>query len=118
LPEAPSGPSSADTRSSTLLPWLLVGGGSAVAATGVVLLAIGRSKAADVTDAKDGTSYASIRDAQDDAPVLSNAGIALTAAGVIGAGVGVALLIASEAPDSPAAAILIEPGGVRLRGAF
>lgn len=115
----PDSPSRADARSSTLLPWLLVGGGGAVAVTGVVLFAIGRSKAADVTDAEDGTSYASIRDAQDDAPVLSNAGIALAAAGLVGAGVGVALLIhASGEREPPAAAILIEPGRVRVQGAF
>lgn len=119
VPGAALAPASGAPRPS-LLPWLLVGGGAAVAVTGIVLFAIGRSDASKVENPKDGASYASIRGAQDSAPVLSNTGIALTALGLVGAGVGVVLLMHRPSAETAvgSAALRLGPGGVHLTGAF
>jgi membrane protein implicated in regulation of membrane protease activity len=118
---ASAAPAKSSGRSS-VLPWSLVIGGGALTAGGVVLFALGRAAASDVENAKDGATYASIRDAQSRAPVLSNLGIALIGVGLAAAGAGVVLFALRKPADgehpAPAASVALAPGGVGVSGVF
>jgi tetratricopeptide (TPR) repeat protein len=100
-----------------LAPWLLIGGGAAVAITGAVLFALGRNDVATVEDAEDGATLSELEDAHDRAPVLTGVGIALAIAGVASAAGGIVWL---QTADSEPAEIAIDlgPGAVRLRAGF
>lgn len=109
------------TSKASVLPWLLVGGSAAIAVTGVVLFVLGRGDASSVENVRDGATYASIRGAQNHAPLLSNVGIVLAASGFVGVGVGTVLLTkrAKDAPQTgPTAMLSVSPLGLRLHGAL
>lgn len=85
---------------SDVLPWVAIGGSSAVAIAGIALLAIGNHDLNRVENAPDGTPYqGEIADAADRAPVLTGLGTGLLIAGIAGAGASVAWLLAGD--DEP-----------------
>lgn len=72
--------------SSSVAPWLLIGGGAGVAVGGGVLFALGLSSVGTVEDAPAGTNFNELRGDADRAPLF-------TTLGGIGLGVGVAAVV-------------------------
>ncbi len=100
-------------------PWILLGGGAAIAVTGGVLLALGQSARHRVENAAVGTSWADVSGDYDSAAPLGNAGIAALAVGAVAAGVGLTLLVLSGDDDN-GAAVEVTAGaqGLFVRGSF
>lgn len=82
---------------STVLPWTTIGASTAIAIAGGTLLAVGLGDMHQVEAAPDGTPYhGALEEAANRAPTFTGAGAALLAAGVIGAGAGIAWLVAES----------------------
>jgi hypothetical protein len=101
--------------------WATVVGGSALTITGVSLFAVGMRDRAKVEDAKDGTSWSSIRDSHGRAPLLSGFGIATASVGLLAIGTGTLLWRRTERPSLGSARsfrIAIAPRAALLSGSF
>ena len=105
----------AESSSSSLVGWMLVGGGAAVAIGGGVLLVIGQSHRGKIEDAEEGTEWADV-EKYDDANTFTGVGVALLGVGVAGAVIGIVLLSNGEAGEQPQATLRVGPGGLELRG--
>lgn len=76
------------------LPWITIGGSSAVAIFGMTLFAMGRSDLSRVEGAREGSRFAGeVSEAADRAPVLTGVGTGMLIAGLAGAGAGVVWLL-------------------------
>ena len=104
-------------KRSTLVPWLLVGAGAAVAVTGGVLLAVGQARRGKIEDAAVGTAWDDVAQ-YDDADTFTGVGAALLGVGVAGAVVGVVLLSVGGEDEHPSASLRLGPTGVSVRGAL
>ena len=106
------------------VPWLVVGASGAVAITGGVLFALGRSAASDVENAKDGANWSDLKSKYDRAPVLSNVGVIAFAAGLAGVASGLywhwTLTRGGPVPGERAlnAQLRVGPDGLRVVGSF
>jgi hypothetical protein len=116
---APSAPAKADGPGA--LPWVLVGVSGAMMVAGGVLVGLAQGDIADVEDAKPGTRWSAVSDANDAAPVKSGIGFAMLgvgAAGLVGSLIW-ALGGASEKPAQSAAVhVALLPAGAALDGTF
>lgn len=122
--ETPAEPAPAESEpdtaeSSKLAPWLLIGGGGAVLASGVVVGFLGQSDISDVEDAKQGTSYSSVKDQVDSGPrkvvigsVLAGVGAASAVAGLVW------LLLSDDAPGESKAQVSVSAEGIQVWGRF
>ncbi len=95
------------------LPWVLVGGGAALAIGGVVLLAVGLGDISTV-ESSAGKTWREIQPAYDRAPALTGIGIAGLIVGAAVAGVGVVLAVTSGGSTE----VALGPGNVTVRGSF
>lgn len=113
----PSSPSGDDGPG--VAPWIVLGIGGAAAVTGAVLLGLGYADIARVSDVPDGTDYATVRGADQEAPVLTGVGWALLGAG---AAVAVGCIIwgvaASGHGSSETVALRVGPSSLVLMGSF
>jgi tetratricopeptide (TPR) repeat protein len=76
------------------LPWITIGGSSAVAIFGMTLFAMGQSDISRVEGAREGSRFAGeLSEAADRAPVLTGVGTGMLIAGLAGAGAGVVWLL-------------------------
>jgi len=117
----PTTTTSARTSSSDpgVVPWVLIGSGAAVAIVGAVLVGVGYGDIGSVQNAADGTRYASVRDADQQAPILTGVGFAAIGVGLATAAVGVVLFATAGGGGHEAQATLrIVPNGLELRGVF
>lgn len=120
-PVAPAPPRAPEERSSSPVPWVLVGGGAAVAITGVVLMFVARGKESELDkrcpshtgcDPKLESDY-------DSAKTLNAIGIGLGAVAVVAAGVGVSMLVLRPSTSSStSASLVLSPRGVDLAARF
>jgi tetratricopeptide (TPR) repeat protein len=103
-----------------VVPWVLIGTGAGVAIAGAVLLGVGYGDISSVQNAADGVRYSTVRDADQQAPVLTGVGFACLAVGVAAAVVGVVLFAtsSSHAPEEAHATMRLGPTGLVLQGAF
>jgi tetratricopeptide (TPR) repeat protein len=106
-----------ESSRSTLVPWLLIGGGAALAVGGGVLLVVGQGRAGKIEDAEVGTSWSDVEQ-YEDADAFTGLGTALLAAGAVGAVVGVVLLVSGDdgGDRAPRAQLLVGPGAIGVRG--
>jgi hypothetical protein len=123
LPPPPAaGPAALQVTESSgsIVPWIVVGSGAAVAIGGGVLLALGLSDKSKVEKAKDGANWPEIRDAWERAPTLLTVGWVMVGVGVAGAATGLTWKLAfDEASDrAPRAQLRVQPGGLQLAGTF
>jgi hypothetical protein len=101
----------------SVMPWVLVGVGGAVASAGGVLLVLSLSAKADVESAKEGTRWSTLRD--DYARVSTYSTL-----GFVGIGVGVATLATGitwkllEGDRRTSVDVALGPGTLTLRGAL
>lgn len=100
-------------------PWLLVGGGAAVAVAGAVLMGLGLSSAADVRNAPDGSRWAELQGDADAASMKWGLGVALAAVGLATAAVGLVwALTGSSSRREASARLRVGVGGLDLEGEF
>jgi len=85
-----------ERKESTLAPWLLIGGGGAVLAGGVVVALLGRSDISDVENAKDGTRWSAVKGKEDSGPRKVMIGSVLGGLGVAAAATGLVWLLMSD----------------------
>lgn len=116
-PEAMRGPQAPPSTGPGMVPWVLVVGGGVVAIVGAVLLGLGASDAATVTNAARGTEWADLRDAYARSGTLEAAGITGIVVGALVAVGGVIWLAVSEG-EGGRAQLGIGPGSLVLRGTF
>lgn len=102
------------------LPWVVVGGGGALAVTGAVLLGVGLGDVSAVEDAHSGTRWGEVSDQNDRAPTLTGLGIALLGVGAATAVSGLMWwsLSSGEASDGSEVAVGVLPTGLRVTGNF
>ena len=122
-PERPAAPPlrSPEERGSSTVPWILVGGGAAVAITGAVLMVVARGKEGDLDEQCPAhkSCPSSLESDYDSAKTLNALGIGLGAVGIVAAGVGVSMLVLRPSATSPASAsIVLSPRGVDLAARF
>jgi tetratricopeptide (TPR) repeat protein len=110
VPPAPSGPGA--------MPWVLVGLGGAVAIVGAVLVGVAFGDISTVEHAPDGVRYATVREADQAAPILSGVGWASLGVGVAVAVVGVAWAVAGSGSSGESAVLRIGPTGASIQGSF
>lgn len=111
VPGDEADPDEPDTGTGSLLPWILVGGGGALAVTGVVVGTIALGKAEDATSDKSSDAD-SARGLALGADVLIFGGIGVAAAGVV-------LLVLDDGADERPAALRVQPWADRTGvGAF
>lgn len=116
---APTPP--AQEPSASPLPWILVGGGAAVAITGAVLFVVARGKASDLDancpvrtacDPKYQSDY-------DSAKTLNALGIGLGAVGLVAAGVGISMLVLRpSSATASSASLVLSSRGIDLAARF
>lgn len=119
--QGPTKPAEPDKPEAPVLPWILIGGGAAVLATGGVfgILTLGaRSEAKDgCTDTQAGyicsQAASSALDREKTFGLVADIGMA---SGLVLAGVGVYLLVTSK--QEPYIKVGVRPGGVVVGGAF
>lgn len=100
-------------------PWVVLGVGAAVAIAGIVLVGVAQADISTVQNAPQGSPYANVRDAYEQAPILSGVGFAaigLGAAAILGGVVWAA--VGSSGGSGTSASLRITPTGVSLQGAF
>ncbi len=98
-----------------LLPWILIGGGGALAVTGGVFLVLGESSRASVEDAPQGSRWSDVSGDYDTAAPFGTIGTIGLITGVLAAGAGVAVWIASSSAEAETQ-VGIGPGTVFVRG--
>lgn len=112
---------SPEERGSSTVPWILVGGGAAVAITGAVLMVVARGNEGDL-DEKCPTHTncsSSLESDYDSAKTFNALGIGLGAVGIVAAGVGVSMLVLRPSTTSSASASLVlSPRGFDLAARF
>lgn len=121
-PSGPSGPKEPDKPPAPVLPWILIGGGGVVFATGAVfgILTLGaRSDAKDgCTDTPSGhlcsQEASSAIDREKTFGLVADIGML---SGLVLAGVGTYFLLTNK-PAEPHVKVGVRPGGVVLGGAF
>lgn len=113
-------PATAGSPGADPAPWITLGVGAAVAVAGAVVLGVGFADIATVQNAADGTSLSAIRDAHDQAPVLTGVGWAAIGVGVALAAAGLIWGLSTGPATEPRAAAWIDgqSGGVVVGGAF
>jgi PEGA domain len=106
---------SVDTSSESAVPWLVIGGSTALAAAGGVLLALGLSDKAAVEGVEDGDDW------MDKEPAYSRS-VPFQTAGAIMLGVGIAGIAAGLAwelwPESESTALSVRGSSLQLRQTF
>jgi hypothetical protein len=118
---SPAPPPAPEAQSSSPVPWVLVGGGAAVAVTGVVLMFVARGKEGDLD--KSCPSHAGcdpkLESDYDSAKTLNALGIGLGAVGIVAAGVGVSMLVLRpSASTATSATLVLSPRGIDLAAKF
>jgi hypothetical protein len=99
--------------------WIVFGASLGVAVAGGALIGVGGADYAAVTGLPDGGTYASVRDAQERAPVLLGVGIACAAVGLAGAAIGIVIATSSGgASSSTEVRARISPTGGSLEVRF
>jgi hypothetical protein len=106
----------ADRESGSVLPWLVIGGSVAVAATGGVLLGLGLADKAAVESAREGGSWATKQDAAQRSVPLQTAGGIMLGVGLAGLGAGLVWQLADS--DSQERAVQVGAGSVTYRERF
>lgn len=98
------------------IAWTVAAGSAAVAITGAVLMYQGKfdSDAAKTLTVHSKSDYAAYETAYDAASMRWNLGAGLAAAGLVGAGVGIWLLLRPAKPSAQALAPILLPDGVGL----
>jgi hypothetical protein len=110
-----------EERASSPVPWILVGGGGAVAITGAVLMIVARGKLGDLDQScpSHANCPANLESDYDSAKTLNALGIGLGAVGLVAAGVGVSMLVfRSSTTSSASASLVVSPRGVDLAARF
>lgn len=102
-PEADGAEPTGDSSGSSVVPWIVVGAGGAVAALGAVFVGLGYKDAGTVTDAPQGSDWSSVSGAYDRAPRRQGIGFALVGVGVAAAVTGVILAVTGDADDDASA---------------
>jgi hypothetical protein len=100
-------------------PWIVLGVGAGLAIAGIVLVGVAQGDISTVQNAPMGSSYASVRDAYEQAPILSGVGFAaigLGAAAIVGGIIWGAT--GSSSGSSSSASLRITPAGLSLTGTF
>ena len=112
-------PEAQDEGGEAIAPWLLIGGGAAVAITGGILTALAFSDIDKVEGAEVGSRWSNVSSAYDRSPVLSGVGIALITTGLAGAAVGaVWKLQTPQESAEPQAWVQVTPFGASAGGHF
>jgi tetratricopeptide (TPR) repeat protein len=100
-------------------PWVLLGVGAAVAIAGAILVGVAFSDISTVENAPANSDFSAVRDAYDQAPVLSGVGWASLGVGAAMAVVGIVWGVAgSSSGGGEHAELHVVPGGLSLTGAF
>jgi hypothetical protein len=99
-------------------PWILVGGGAAVAVVGAILMGVGASDAGAVTGAPDGASWSDLESRAGAANTEFGVGLALLCVGVAAAGGGVIWAVAGGGSSDGSASLRLGPGSLALEGTF
>jgi len=102
-----------------LAPWLLIGGGGAALASGLVVGLLGRSDISDVEDAKQDTRFSSVQDQVDAGPRKVMIGSVLAGVGTIAAAAGVVwLLLGDDDAGESNTQVGLSSDGVQVWGRF
>ncbi len=109
-------PTSTSTQSDGpgIAPWLLIGGGGAVAVAGLVLTLVGNGQIADVEDAERGSMWSSVEGKADSGPTLATTGVVMLTLGVASAAVGVVWMLSASGEDH--VEMVIGPGAIAIAG--
>lgn len=100
-------------------PFILIGGGAAVAVVGAILMGVGASDASAVTGAPDGAMWSDLEGRAGAANTEFGVGLALLVVGVAAAGGGVIWAVAGSGSSSDSSASLrLGPGSLSLEGTF
>jgi tetratricopeptide (TPR) repeat protein len=100
-------------------PWILAGGGAALAVVGAIVLGVGMSDRALVEDPEPGAMWTDAQQAAyDRAPGLLTSGLVLLPAGVLLAAVGLVWALAAPGGSAERVALRVGPGSLVLAGGF
>ena len=114
-------PASAKASGPGALPFVVVGIGGALVASGAVLLVLAQGDIDDVEGAPRGTRWSAVSGAYDAAPVESGVGFALLGVGAAGALAGLIWALGDKDDDRAQAGrvrVALSPAGARLSGVF
>jgi tetratricopeptide (TPR) repeat protein len=118
-PQMTAPPTSSASSGPGPAPWALIGVGGAVLVAGAVLTGVGLSDVSTVENAADGSHYAALRDAYDQAPIFTGVGFAALGLGAALAVAGVVWVVVTPSAGSGERATLrIGTDGLSLRGTF
>lgn len=124
LMTAPTSEVASDPRASSashgqeVSGWVLLGVGSGVAIAGIVMVIVGFLDIASVENAADGSSYASLHAADDQAPFLTGVGFGALGVGVAAAAIGLGWALMSDQTGHRSASLRVGPGSISLGGTF
>jgi tetratricopeptide (TPR) repeat protein len=100
----------------SVLPWVVIGAGVAVTATGAIFLGMALSDKADVEDAPDGTRWSEIEGAEGRVGTFSALGFVLLGVGVAGTTAGIVWMLSEDSERPVQASLGLDH--IALTGAF
>lgn len=100
----------------SVLPWVAIGAGVAVTATGAVFLGMALADKAEVEDAPDGTRWSAIEDAEGRVGTFSALGFVLLGVGIAGTTAGIVWQLSEDSEQPVQASVGLDH--VALKGAF
>jgi len=109
---------SAPADGQSILPWVVVGAGGAVAVTGGVFIALSLSAKSNVEDIGDGANWSEVQSDYDKVPTYSTLGFVLAGVGVGAITAGLVWKYALLDADEGAVRVAVGPSSVALEGAF